>query len=58
MGQDKRFVMVTQNAGLGMAGLGRERKSLMACSNFICYIVSFFPLTLGQDMPIRPFQKN
>ena len=51
MGQDKKFVMVTQDAGLGMAAPGRERKSLMTYSNLICYIF-FFRLTLGQDMPM------
>ena len=45
IGQDKKFVMVNQNAGLiGVAALGRdrERKSLMAYSNvFIYYIFGF-----------------
>ena len=47
MGQDQKFVMVTQNAGLGMAALGRGRKSLLAYSNFICYISWFFFFTLA-----------
>ena len=41
MGQDKTFVMVTHNAGLGMAVLGRKRKSWMAYSNIIYYIFVF-----------------